>query len=637
MAATAAKAAVGAAVVGGIGFKLVDAKTHIGADLKNASRLVKGLKVLKMGKIQTDYTVADIWEETRAKWGNNTFVIFEHRRLTFNDMDMLSNQLAHWLLARGIKRGDVVALLMENKPEFIGWWLALTKIGAQVGMINYNVKQKGLVHCIKVANSKALIFDTDVEENVFDVEAELEGPQLFYWGKDNVKPFKSIHTVNHDELLSLSRDGSSFPAMRKGLKMSDNFGFIYTSGTTGLPKAANIMHVKFISMGSLPMMSGLGPSDRLYTCLPIFHSAGGGIGVAGCILTGATLVLAKKFSNSRFWPDVVAHECTGFQYIGELGRYLVNYHKEHPELNALIAKHKLKVAVGNGLRPEVWDDFQDGLGVPLVVEFYGATEGNGVLMNFCERSNREARGAVGRMGALMKKVIPGRIVKFDVETEEPVRGPDGLCIECDLKEAGELIFPNIKDDPSKAFKGYTDPKATAKKLLSDAFQKGDSWFRTGDLLSVDGNGYYYFVDRIGDTFRWKGENCSTMEVSEAVSSFAGVEEANVYGVKVPGVVDGRACMVAISGPESLQSQDKLDAIQKLCQKELPSYAQPLFFRFLPQMEITGTFKHQKVQLREAGCDPNKVSDKMFWLSPNKKYEPFGLAEYQMLENGKSKL
>jgi len=355
-------------------------------------------------------------------------------------------------------------------------------------------------------------------------------------------------------------------------------------------------------------------------------------------MTGATLVLSKKFSNSRFWPEIVAHQCTGFQYIGELGRYLVNYAKEHPEVNKYIQQHKLKVAVGNGLRPEVWNDFQDGLRIPLVVEFYGATEGNGVLINFCEKANLSARGAVGRMGALMKKVIPGRIVKFDVETEECIRGSDGLCIECPPGESGELIFPNLQNDPSKAFKGYTDPKATAKKLLSDGFVKGDSWFRTGDLLSCDTQGYYYFVDRIGDTFRWKGENCSTMEVSEVVSAYPGVTEANVYGVKVPGVADGRACMVAISAPADLQSQEKLDAIQKLCQKELPNYAQPLFLRFLPEMEVTGTFKHQKVQLREHGCDPNKVSDNMFWLSPSgKRYEPFGLAEYQALENGKAKL
>jgi len=420
--------------------------------------------------------------------------------------------------------------------------------------------------------------------------------------------------------------------------MTDNFGFIYTSGTTGLPKAANIMHVKFCSMGSLPLMSGLEAGDRLYTCLPIFHSAGGGIGVVGCILTGSTLVLAKKFSNTSFWQDIVKHKCTDFQYIGELGRYLVNYYKEHPELKPLVAQSHLKVAMGNGLRPEVWDEFQDDLRIPLVVEFYGATEGNGILINFCERTNTDARGAVGRAGALLGKMMPSKLVKFDVETEECVRGPDGLCVECAFGEPGELLFPNMVNDPGKAFKGYTDPKATAKKLLSDGFVKGDSWFRTGDLLSKDSKGYYYFVDRIGDTFRWKGENCSTMEVSEVVSAFPGVQEANAYGVKVPGVVDGRACMVALSGSTELQSREQLDKLQAICKKELPAYAQPLFLRFLPETETTATFKHQKVQLREHGCDPSKVSDKMFWLSPGtRKYEPFGATEYQQLENGRSKM
>jgi acyl-CoA synthetase (AMP-forming)/AMP-acid ligase II len=637
MAALAGKAAAVVAA-SAVGYKLVDAKTNISGDISTLKYMGRALKILKLGKRTDDYAVADIWAEAVAKWPDNTYVIFEHRRLTFKDMDMFSNQLAHWLIGQGIKTGDVVAMYMENKAEFIAWWLALTKIGAQVAMINYNVKQKGLVHCIKVANSKAVVFDYETADNIFDSASELEGLTMIHWGGAPTQPFKSVAVVNHDGLLSMPRDGSSFAAMRKGMKMADTFGFIYTSGTTGLPKAATIMHVKFVSMGSLILASGLGPGDRLYTCLPIFHSAGGGIGVMGCILTGATLVLAKKFSASRFWPEISAYGCTGFQYIGELGRYLVNYAREHPEV--LKIPHNLKLAVGNGMRPEVWDEFQDGFRIPLVAEFYGATEGNGVLVNFSQIGDKASRGAVGRAGSLLGKVLKSKIVKFNVETEEVVRGPDGFAIECELGEPGELMFPNITDDPSKAFKGYTNEKDTAKKLLKDAFVKGDSWFRSGDLLSRDAKGYYFFHDRIGDTFRWKGENCSTMEVSEIVSSFEGITEANVYGVKVPGSDDGRACMVAISATPGakLQTLEKLTALQKLCEKELPKYAQPLFLRFLPEMEITGTFKHQKVQLREQGCNPSVVTDQMFWLSPSgKKYESFRLPEYQALENGRSKL
>jgi len=636
MAATAAKAAAAVVAASAVGLKVADSKMHLSADLKTIRRMVKVLHLLKAGKKTEDYCTADIWAESVAKYADNTFVIFEHRRLTFLDVDMMANQMAHWLLAQGIKTGDVVAMVMENKAEFIAWWLALTKIGAQVAMVNYNTKQKGLIHCVKVADSVGVIFDADTEESLHDVQSELEGLKFIFWGGKPTRSFKSCLSVTHDALLSQPRTDEGFKAMRKGIKMSDNFGFIYTSGTTGLPKAAKIMHVKFVGMGSLMIAAGLGPTDRLYCCLPVFHSAGGGIGVLGCIHTGATLVLARKFSNARFWPEIMAYGCTAFQYIGELGRYLVNYAKEHPEVCNL--PHKLRVAVGNGMRPEVWDDFQDGFRIPLVVEFYGATEGNGALINFSERNDKESRGAVGRAGLIMSKVLNAKVVKFNVETEEVLRGSDGFVIECAPGEPGELIFPNVKDDPSKTFKGYTDPKATAKKLLEDAFVKGDSYFRTGDLLSKDSQGYYYFVDRIGDTFRWKGENCSTMEVSEIISTFSGVSEANVYGVKVPNNLDGRACMAAISGGATLRSRDQLDALQQLCEKELPKYAQPLFLRFLPDMDITGTFKHQKVQLREDGCDPNSVKDDMFWLSPaSRRYEPFGLPEFQTLVNGQSKL
>lgn len=635
MAATAAKAAAALAAVA-VGFKVLDAKTNISADLSAIRRMGNVVPLMKMFKRTDDFCIADVWDESLSKWPDNTLVIFEHRRLTFRDMDLLATQMAHWVLTQGIKSGDVAAMVMENKAEFIAWWLSLTKIGAQVAMINYNVKQKGLVHCIKVANCAAVLFDAETEASVHDVEAELEGVHLWYWGHAPHRDFKQLQCVTHDALLGLPRDGSSFKAMRKGIKMSDDFGFIYTSGTTGLPKAAKIMHAKFGAMATIIVASGLGPGDRLYTCLPIFHSAGGGIGVMGCMIGGATLVLAKKFSNSRFWPEIVAHECTAFQYIGELGRYLVNYAKEHPELRNV--PHKLKAAIGNGMRPEVWDDFQDGFRIPLVVEFWGATEANGALVNFSARTDRASRGAVGRVGPLMNMMTKPKLVKFDVETEDVIRGQDGFCMECSYGEPGELLFPNVAADPAKVFKGYTDPKATAKKLLTDVFAKGDSWFRSGDLLSKDTLGFYYFIDRIGDTFRWKGENCSTMEVSEIVSSFPGVHEANVYGVKVPGVADGRACMVAIAGAHDLRSREKLDGLQRLCEKELPRYALPLFLRFLPEMEITGTFKHHKVQFREQGCDPNVVRDELFWLSPEStRYEPFGVPEFQSLSLGRSKL
>ncbi|CAJ1437111.1 unnamed protein product [Effrenium voratum] len=350
--------------------------------------------------------------------------------------------------------------------------------------------------------------------------------------------------------------------------------------------------------------------------------------------SGATLALAKRFSATRFFNEISQLRCTIFQYIGELGRYLVNYAREHPEVCKI--PHKLRGAVGNGLRPEVWDEFQDKFNIPVVVEFYGSTEGNGALMNYCRKSDLEKRGAVGRGGFAFQQVMKFKILKFDVENEEPIRGADGFCMEAALGEPGELIFP-IKDLPWKKFEGYTDAKATEKKILRDVFVKGDSWFRSGDLLSKDAKGLWYFVDRIGDTFRWKGENVSTMEVSQVLSTLTGVEEANVYGVQVPGEADGRACMVALSG-QGLETTEKLDELQKLCEQELPSYARPKFLRFLSEMETTGTFKHQKVQLREQGFDPAKVSDPVYVFHPElKRYERLDKALIAKLLTGSSKL
>uniref|UniRef100_A0A7S1LFN4 Very long-chain fatty acid transport protein n=1 Tax=Alexandrium catenella TaxID=2925 RepID=A0A7S1LFN4_ALECA len=625
-----------ALAAGAIGLKVLDSKTQLFADLTTIRSLGRGARLIRLTRAQYDFSIADLWKESASKWPDTTFVVFEHRRLTFRDMDTLSTQMAHWLLQQGIKRDDRVALLMMNSVEFIACWLALAKIGAQVAMINYNIKSKGLLHCISVANSVALLFHGQTEGSVHDIKDELAGVKLLCWGDQPRLPFAEVAVATHDGLLGLPRDDASFQDMRRGIKMTDNAGLIYTSGTTGLPKAANINHSRFMMMSALATTSGLGPGDKLYTCLPLFHSAGGGIGMVGCMITGATLVLARQFSASRFWNEIVANECTAFQYIGELGRYLVNHAKEHPEVRSL--KHKVKVAFGNGLRPEVWDDFQDGFNIPLVVEFYGATEGNGALMNICHQGDRASRGAVGRTGLLMQKFMGFKVAQFDVEAEMPIRGGDGFCIECAPGEVGELLFPIVTTDPMKQFKGYTDPKATEKKILRDVFVKGDSWFRTGDLLSKDATGRWFFRDRIGDTFRWKGENCSTMEVSEIVSAMEGIKEANCYGVKVPGNQDGAACMVAIAGSDDLKTPARLEELQKLCQKELPKFAQPLFLRFLPDMDITGTFKHQKVELRKQGCDPRATSDALFWLSPStQRYEKFEAADYQGLENGRSKL
>lgn len=615
-----------------------DQRLQLSHDAWLAMKLIPILVGGKLRMGRDSYTIADLWQESVQRFGDRTFTIFEHRRLSFQDFEHISNQMAHFLLTQGLKTGQVCALMMENKPEYVCWWLAMAKIGVQAAMLNFNLTGKGLAHCIAVAGCRSLVFDAGTEANLHTIDSQIRetGLQLVCWGG---KPHLSFSTtpavVDYDQLLGFPYQGSNFADLRQGIKFTDVFGYIYTSGTTGLPKAAKVTHARMYGLGGIGRLLGLGPGDVLYTCLPLYHTAGGGLGAMSCFMSGATMALAKKFSAARFWREISEQQCTAFQYIGELGRYLVNYARDHPEVCEI--PHKLRGAIGNGLRPEVWDEFQDKFNIPVVVEFYGATEGNGALVNVCRKSDLQQRGAVGRGGFGFDLVTGFKIVKFDVESETPVRGANGFCMEAAMDEPGELLFPIREDHPSKRFDGYTDPKATEKKVLRDVFKKGDSWFRSGDLLYKDAKGLWHFVDRIGDTFRWKGENVSTMEVSQVLSSLPGVEEANVYGVQVPGEADGRACMVALRG-QDLQSREKLDALQSLCEKELPSYARPRFLRFLSDMDITGTFKHQKVQLRDQGFDPAKVPDPVYILHPeSKRYEPLDNDMILQLRQGRSKL
>lgn len=628
---------LGAVAGAGLIYKLLDMKIALGWDLKFAARALPVLHECN-SKAFSEWTITDIWHEAVAKYGNKTSILFENRRMSFFDIERTATQMAHFLLSQGLKPGDCVSLDMENKPEFVCWWLAATRIGVKVGLLNYNVMKKGLIHCVKVSNAAAIICDEDTEKNVAEVQDEL-GCKIIYWNSKHPRYVKTDITLTYDDLLG-------YPATpidskyRKGIKFTDMFGYIYTSGTTGLPKAANIMHCKMMLMGAtFAALGGVTEQDTIYTCLPIYHSAGGGIGVMAMIRSGATLVLSRKFSATRFWEEVSFNRCTVIQYIGELGRYLVNYAKEHPDVYKY--PHCVRLAMGNGLRPDVWDDFQDGFRITDILEFYGSTEGNGALFNLCNRNNKDARGTIGRLGFLAKKIMGMVVVKFDVVEEEPIRNKEGRLMECAPGEKGELLMPIKANKPHTKFVGYTDDKSTNKKLLKNCFVDGDMYFRTGDLISRDAKGYYYFCDRIGDTFRWKGENVSTTEVAEVVSTFPGVVEANVYGVSVPGVKDGQGCCVALTLDKTkcnIEDAQVRNDLFELCAKNLPSYARPMFLRALADSgPSTGTFKQQKVELRKQGCNPSQCKPDVLYWQTGGKYEPLTEAMYAELEHGKAKL
>jgi len=590
------------------------------SDVKMISRLLgyrrKLNDALKMNK-----TVPDLWYETLERVGSSkpAIVFCEDegttRTFTFGELEAYSNQVGNMLVSQGLNPGDTVALFMENRPEFIGTWLGASKMGLAIAMINTSIVKKGLAHCINVSNSKAVIYGKELEEPLGECVNDLSGiaKLLCQGGKPALPNALDVDSEIKKIPGTIANKGKD---RRSHSGFTKPWGYIYTSGTTGLPKAAVVNHNRFTGYGAgMAVMCNLSQDDIVYTCLPLFHSAGGGIGAGMMVIGGRTLVIRKKFSAKNFFVDCAKHNVTAVQYIGELCRYLL----ASPPNDLVDRAHKVRIAIGNGLRPEIWEEFQKRFNIPEIGEFYGSTEGTGALLNHC--TSKEAVGFVGRLGALANKVLGVKIVKYDVENDRLVRGPDGLCVECGPSEAGELLMPIKADDPGTAFAGYSDTKATEKKLVRDAFVKGDLYFSTGDLLSRDAKGYFKFVDRIGDTFRWKGENCSTTEVTEVVSTFPGIEEANVYGVLVPNNQDGRAPCAAITPKDGNLSNLDLDAFRKYVSSNLPPYAVPLFLRIIPQIAVTATMKHQKGDLRNEGIDIAKVKDKLFYLHSEKGYIP----------------
>ncbi|KAF7723014.1 hypothetical protein EC973_002430 [Apophysomyces ossiformis] len=395
-----------------------------------------------------------------------------------------------------------------------------------------------------------------------------------------------------------------------------------------MPKAAISQHAR-VTMAMM-MFSGvatLQPDDRVYCVLPLYHSSGIIVSTLVTLQAGGSIVLGRKFSASRFWDDCVKHQVTVFTYIGEFCRYLLSQPSHPQERN-----HRVRLVYGNGMRPDVWNRFRERFGIASICEFYAATEAPTSLFNL--NTGEFGAGAVGHRGYLFRAVRPElKLIKIDPITEEPVRTKDGLCVQCKFGEQGELVVLLDKDSPLQFSGYYKNEGATKKKILTNVLQKGDACFRSGDLLKLDHDGFYYFGDRVGDTFRWKSENVATTEVAQAIGVFPGIAEANVYGALVPNH-DGRAGMAAIV----LQEGAKLDfkALYQYLRRKLPRYAIPVFVRFVPAMELTGTFKQQKVEFRNQGIDMSKITDAVYWLQGDT-YKEFTPQDYARLQAGEVKL
>lgn len=587
-------------------------------ELRSNWRVFNGLRktLAHMGDLapESENLVPDDFEKSVDQNRNNIAIRFEGRLITYGEFDDGANRVANWALDQGLKAGDCVALFMENRAEYVGIWYGLSKVGVVTALINSNLTDDALAHCINIADARHVIFGARQDAAIASVDGLLGGaPGLWTLGG-------ATSGAIQDLAQTLAATSAERPERthRQDLRGKDLALYVYTSGTTGLPKAARLTHMRTQGM----MRSFIAPCrvterDRVYITLPLYHGTGGICGVGLALMTGASMILREKFSASQFWDDAVREGATAFAYIGELCRYLLNQ-PEHP----LERSHRIRTGFGNGLRPEIWQDFFDRFGIPHLAEFYGSTEGNVSFANYDGKI-----GAVGKIPKfLASKFDHIAFVKFDVESEQPVRGEDGFCVRCDPNEAGEAIGRINMDEPRGRFEGYNDAQATQRKILTDVFEPGDRWFRTGDLMRMDEQGYIYFVDRIGDTFRWKGENVATNEVAEALSRAPGVQTANVYGVPVPGT-DGKAGMAAITATGDVD----FDTLYAWLSQRLPAYAVPIFIRRQQEAETTGTFKYRKVELVEEGFHPDKVDDPVWFANPETgAYEPLTRDAYETI-------
>ena len=593
-----------------------------GARLSREFRFLGGLsrtlKRLKGIENESTQLVCDDLEASVDKWPQRTAITFEGKALTYAQLDAMANRYAHWATGRGIKKGDTIALLMPNRLEYVAIWYGLSKVGVATALINNNLTGPALAHCLKISGAAHVLVDAETAV-AFESVRETLGRKMTEWVVGGGAP-----TADRDLDRTLKGVSSLRPTRetaRYGLTAKDVTLYIYTSGTTGLPKAARISHMRAQSMmRGFAGATDAKPQDKVYCVLPLYHATGGLCGVGAALIAGGTLVLKRKFSATHFWSDIKEHGCTMFVYIGELCRYLVNAPERVEE------RTPLKVAFGNGLRPDVWERMNARFRIGFVLEFYGSTEGNVSMFNFDGQM-----GAIGRIPGYLAKRFNVKLVQFDVEAEAPVRNAQGFCIAAKPGEVGEALGA-IGADARTAFTGYADKAATDKKILRNVFAPGDAWFRTGDLMKQDREGYFYFIDRIGDTFRWKGENVSTGEVGERLSEVPGVKEANVYGVEVPGA-DGRAGMAAlVTGPEF-----DLRALEAHVVAVLAPYAQPIFIRLQPEIETTGTFKYRKTDLVAEGFDPAKVNEPLFFKAPGEGYVPLDTALHARICAGEFRL
>ena len=568
--------------------------------LAEVPTLLQVTKETKARPLTTRDCLAARVERTAARFPAHTAVIFEGQSLTWAELNAKANRCSSALRAQGLAAGDAVSLIMENRIEFLTSLIALNKLGAITALINTNLVGSPLIHCIKITKSKMCIFGEERLQEIADVKSDpgLECVKNWLFVKDAGKQLCPAWATNLEE----GAENNTNPAQTNQNTLADVALYMYTSGTTGLPKASVITNRRFLLSSALSYKAGIKckENDCIYLCLPLYHGTGLFLGAGAAFSTGACMFIRRKFSGSNFLHEVREHRATCFIYIGELCRYLLNIPAQPDDHNTPLTR-----MMGNGLRPDVWHEFKNRFGVERIAEFYGSSEGNVAFINML---NKDC--TVGSTS------VPIALVKYDVDADEIVSDENGHCVLVADGEPG-LLLGKITEKTS--FEGYTSKEETEKKILRDIFKTGDAWFNTGDLMkTVDvgfslGLPHFQFVDRVGDTFRWKSENVSTNEVGEIINAHTQIDFCNVYGVEIP-KADGRAGMASLVLTEGLDTLD-IESFSNHVNEHLPAYARPVFLRIQSEMDTTGTFKMVKGELRKEGYDLDQVNDLIFILKP----------------------
>lgn len=569
------------------------------------------------------HSLGRMLEKQAQQRPDTTALICEGRQLTWNEFNTRANRVAHQLRDAGIGHGDCVALMMEDRIEFLVCLMGICKLGAIASLINTHQRHDVLIHSLTLTRAQCMVYGEELIDAVDEVRDQLDLPDRE--GYLHVPDSGAVAAPPWAATCDPSRPGNreDDPAETAEITLGDPCLYIFTSGTTGLPKAAIVSGERCIRamQGMGEVCLNIQASDRLYNPLPLYHTTGLIIGFGSVLHAGASMVIKRKFSASRFFDEIREHQCNSFVYIGEMCRYLM-----HQPARADDADNPVVKIIGNGLRPDIWMAFKRRFDIPKICEIYGASEGNSGFVN---AFNKDCTIGFG--------ITPHVLVQYDAEGDSIVRGADGFCIEVAKGEPG-LLLNEVRDDAR--FDGYTDPEASEKKLVRNVLKTGDVYFNTGDLIrQIDvgfafGRPHYQFVDRTGDTFRWKGENCSTNEVGEIINAHPQVQTSNVYGVEIPGT-DGRAGMAAITfDPEQVASDSDIDwaGLTAHIDAQLASYARPIFIRVQREQPTTSTFKLQKTELKRQAFHPDVVGeDRIFVRKPNANgYEPLDAEFYDKI-------